>query len=78
MKVQRRGRNYYYNIGKNANQPGQLQDSIHTFKAEISGKAVSTEVYNDPELMQNDPQPYLHGSNSLEYKVMYDICYPYY
>lgn len=57
----RRGRNYYYD-GKNE-PTGQLQESVIHSKAEISGKAVSTEVYNDPDLMQNDPSTYLHGSN---------------
>jgi len=57
------GRNYYYNHSKPPTPTGQLRDSIIHSKAEISGKVVSTEVYNDPELMQNDPSTYLHGSN---------------
>jgi hypothetical protein len=55
------GRNNYYD---GAGEPtGQLMESVINTKPVVSGNQVTTEIKHDSDLMNVNPNTFLHGSN---------------
>jgi hypothetical protein len=55
------GREYYYAGSKRPT--GQLRDSVVKSDPEVKGNVIESKVYHDADLMDYEPETYLHGSN---------------
>jgi len=55
------GREHYYDSSKKPT--GQLRDSVVHSNPEVKGGEITAKVYHDKDLMEFEPDTYLHGSH---------------